>query len=94
MNIVPYICGKKKSYNDNSDKIRNFSVFDFNYIPEEPFMREESKQLIDEMLRYEMSGIPMLKRDDFLADVWNSPRFQLFRSKLLFGGRNCPAYDV
>jgi len=58
MNIIPYICGKKKSFNDNSDKIRNFSVFDFNYIPEEPFMREESKQLIDEMLRYEMSGIP------------------------------------
>jgi archaeal cell division control protein 6 len=58
MSVVPYICGKKKSYNDNSDKIKDFSVFDFNYIPDEPFMREEAKQLIDEMLRFEMSGIP------------------------------------
>ena len=56
MNIVPYICGKKKSYNDNSDKLRSFSVFDFNHIPEEPFMREESKQLIDEMLQAAHEG--------------------------------------
>ena len=39
-------------------------------------------------------GVSMLEAKDFLADVWNSPRFQLFRSKLLFGGRKCPAYNV
>lgn len=58
MSIVPYICRKKQSYNSSSDRIKDFSVFDFNYIPDEPFMRDESRHLINEMLRFEMSGIP------------------------------------
>ena len=55
--MIPFICGEKKTLTNNSEKIKDFSVFDFNYIPDEPFMREESKQLIREMLRFEMSGI-------------------------------------
>ena len=57
MSMIPFICGEKKTLTNNSEKIKDFSVFDFNYIPDEPFMREESKQLIREMLRFEMSGI-------------------------------------
>ena len=58
MSIVPYICGQKKAYSNNASQIRDFSVFDFNYIPDEPFMREEAKHLINEMLRFDMSSIP------------------------------------
>lgn len=57
MSMVPFICGEKDLLISNSEKIKDFSVFDFNYIPDEPFMREESKRLIKEMLRFEMSGI-------------------------------------
>ena len=58
MSIVPFICGEKKALKSNSNKIKDYSVFDFNYIPDEPFIREESKRLINEMLRFEISGIP------------------------------------
>ena len=40
------------------DIVKDFSVFDFGYIPDEPFMREESKYLIKELARFEISGIP------------------------------------
>ena len=44
--------------NSKSSQVKDFSVFDFNYIPAEPPLREESKHLINDMLRFEMSGIP------------------------------------
>lgn len=40
------------------DIVKDFSVFDFGHIPDEPFMREESKYLIKELTRFEISGIP------------------------------------
>lgn len=38
--------------------VKDFSVFDFSYIPNEPLMRAESEYLIKELVRFEMSGIP------------------------------------
>jgi cell division control protein 6 len=58
MNIVPFVNQERKKNCDKSDQVKDFSVFDFNYIPDEPLMREECKHLIKEMLRFEMSGIP------------------------------------
>ena len=39
-------------------QIRDSRVFDFNYIPEQPLMRQEVKQLVDAFVRYEQTGIP------------------------------------
>lgn len=51
-----------KQEEDRNAKIRclvkDFSVFDFSYIPNEPLMRAESEYLIKELVRFEMSGIP------------------------------------
>lgn len=58
MNIKAYYKEKKSRENVKSNLVKDFSVFDFNYIPKEPLMREECKHLIDEMLRFEMTGIP------------------------------------
>ena len=60
MNIVPFIQKQKENNIVKSNQIKDFSVFDFNYIPKEPLMREESEHLITEMMRFEMSGIGML----------------------------------
>ncbi|MBN2561390.1 MAG: orc1/cdc6 family replication initiation protein [Phycisphaerae bacterium] len=38
--------------------MKDFSVFDFHNIPDEPVMREEVTTLIDELLRFDLSGIP------------------------------------
>lgn len=58
MEIEEYLLKKRKKLEKQAKKIRDFTVFDFNYIPEKPLMREETKPVIDSILRYERTGIP------------------------------------
>ena len=58
MEIIDYLRQEKERYAKIRDVVKDFSVFDFGYIPDEPFMREESKYLIKELTRFEISGIP------------------------------------
>lgn len=58
MNIKSYLDEQKRLIERGSKHIKDFAVFDFNYIPEEPLMRDEGKMLIDEMLQFRFSGIP------------------------------------
>jgi len=57
MDIQKYLSDKLKSLSQNARRIHNFNVFDFNYIPAKPLMREEVKPLIDAILRYRHTGI-------------------------------------
>ena len=58
MDIATYLSQKRNSYGHGSDNVKDFRVFDYNYIPQEPVMREEIKEVIKNMLQFEMSGIP------------------------------------
>jgi cell division control protein 6 len=58
MKIASYLNQKRNRLGQGSNNIRDFRVFDYNYIPEEPVMRDEAKEIITNMLRFEMSGIP------------------------------------
>jgi len=58
MTAVPFLHQEMNKNFTRSNQVKDFSVFDFNYIPHEPLMREECKHLIKEMLRFDMSGIP------------------------------------
>lgn len=57
MDIKAYLQTQKEQIGQQSQQVKDYSVFDFNYIPEQPVMREECKVLIDEMLRFDISGI-------------------------------------
>jgi cell division control protein 6 len=57
MDIEKYLTKKQHDLIQKSSHIRNFNVFDFNYIPAKPLMREEAKPVIDAILRYQHSGI-------------------------------------
>ena len=57
MDIEQYLAEKQRRLDKSKDQIRNFEVFDFNYIPEKPLMREEVKPVIDALLRYQQTGI-------------------------------------
>ena len=57
MDINKYLSERQKSLDKSKDQIRNFEVFDFNYIPDNPLMREEVKPVIDALLRYQQTGI-------------------------------------
>ncbi|MCY2928872.1 MAG: AAA family ATPase [Planctomycetota bacterium] len=57
MDIAAYLRQQKEQIGHESRQVKDFSVFDFNYIPPQPVVRMECKELIDEMLRFEVSGI-------------------------------------
>jgi len=57
MDIKQYLSEKQKSLDKSREQIRDFRVFDFNFIPEKPLMREEVKPVIDALLRYKQTGI-------------------------------------
>jgi len=57
MDIQKYLSEKQRSLDQSSSRIRDFKIFNFNYIPSKPLMREEAKPIIDAILRYQQSGI-------------------------------------
>jgi len=57
MDIDQYLSQRQASLDRGKERIRRFEVFDFNYVPEKPLMREEVKPVIDALLRYQQTGI-------------------------------------
>jgi len=57
MDIEEYVLQKEKRLEKGKERIKNLRVFDFSYVPQKPFMREEAKPVIDALLRYEKTGI-------------------------------------
>ena len=57
MQIKDYLSIRARELAKTSKRIKDFQVFDFNYIPNQPFMRQEAKPLIDAILRYATTGI-------------------------------------
>ncbi len=57
MKITDYLDRQARLLKTSSAQIRDYQVFDFNWIPDEPLMREEAKPIIDGCLRYLRTGI-------------------------------------
>ena len=58
LDIEHYLKNRQKRIGRESKHVRDFSVFDFHYIPDQPVMRSECKAIIDAMLRFNLTGIP------------------------------------
>ena len=58
MDISEYIRQKSRKLDTGSRRIKDYRVFDFNYIPDKPLMRQEVKPVADAVLRYGKTGIP------------------------------------
>ena len=57
MEIEEYLREKEKHLEKGMSRIRDFRVFDFNYIPERPLMRKELHPVLDALLRYQKTGV-------------------------------------
>ena len=42
----------------NSKLVKDYKVFDYSYIPQKPLMRDESKDIVEALKRFKISGIP------------------------------------
>ncbi len=58
MDVREYIESRRSSFSKQTKSILDYSVFDFNHVPDRPLIRAESKQIIDSLIRYEKTGIP------------------------------------
>jgi len=58
MNIEGYLRRRRSHIGQESRHVKDFSVFDFNFIPDQPLMRDECRHLIDSLLRFDVTGIP------------------------------------
>jgi len=58
MEIEQYILKRENSIEKLNSRIKKFEVFDFNFIPSRPLMREEIKPMVDSFLRYDKTNIP------------------------------------
>lgn len=58
MDVKTYLYARKEALNKQTGAIKDYSVFDFSYIPDQPLMRNEAKLIIDAVLRYSHTGIP------------------------------------
>ncbi len=58
MKLTDYLHEQARHIEQHTRRIKDFRVFDFNYIPDEPLMREEAMPIIDASLRYLKTGIP------------------------------------
>ena len=58
MDITTYLRQRKRHLGEETKLIKDFAVFDFDHVPDEPLLRDEAKVLVTEMLRFEITGIP------------------------------------
>lgn len=58
MDIADYVRAKERRLKKSEKLILDPRVFDFNYIPKKPLMRDELKPVIDALLRYSKTRIP------------------------------------
>jgi len=58
LDIDAYLRNQKERMGKETEQVADPSIFDFNYIPDQPLMRDECKPLVDAMLRFDLTGIP------------------------------------
>ena len=58
MDIDGYLKEKERQFSELGERIRDPRVFDFNWLPDKPLMRDEIKPIVDALLRYERTGVP------------------------------------
>jgi len=58
MDPKKYMTERRVRLSEQNQSIKDRTVFDFNFVPERPLVREESKQIIDALVSYESTGIP------------------------------------
>jgi Cdc6-like AAA superfamily ATPase len=58
MNLTQYLSERRNSFSEQAKTVKDYKIFDFNYLPDQPLVREETRQIIDALVRYEKTGIP------------------------------------
>ncbi len=58
MDIDAYVSKKLAALDEETSQVKDFRVFDFSWVPDQPLVRDEAKPIIDGLLKYSRTGIP------------------------------------
>ena len=58
MNIEQYVARRQKEVVKHGANIKDYEIFSLNYVPKRPLIRDEARQIIDNLVRYQETGIP------------------------------------
>lgn len=58
MDLKKYLAQRRDTFVQQARDVIDFSIFDFNHVPEKPLVRAEAKLIVDAFVRYEETGIP------------------------------------
>lgn len=58
VDVAKYLRERKQRVAEQAEAVKDFKVFDFDHVPEQPLLRDEARLLIDDILRFDVSGIP------------------------------------
>ncbi len=58
MDIASYLQEQRAELGKRTSTVKDFAVFDFNYVPKQPVMRDECRELIRDMLQFDLAGVP------------------------------------
>ena len=58
MDLKNYFAERRTTFTEQKKSVIDYSIFDFNHVPEKPLIREETKQIVDALVRYEKTDIP------------------------------------
>lgn len=58
MDIDAYVSKKLAALDEETSQVKDFRVFDFSWVPDQPLVRDEARPIIDSLLKYSRTGIP------------------------------------
>ena len=58
MDFADVLAGKRSRVTAESQLVKDFSAFDFHFVPDEPLMRTECETIIEAMVRFDVTGLP------------------------------------
>lgn len=58
MDVSAYWRRQREQYEHGAKLVKDFTVFDYGYIPDQPVVRDECKPILNALARFEMSAIP------------------------------------
>ena len=58
MDIQAYLNQQRSRLQQQSMHVKDYRVFDFAYVPDEPMIRPETRVVVDALLRFDMTGVP------------------------------------
>ena len=58
MDLKQYLSEQRSAFSKQAKNVVDYAIFDFNHVPNEPLVREEAKQIVNTLVRYEKTGIP------------------------------------